>query len=62
MLLPLLGIGIHCGCLCGGSTLGYGVTLLGNENENTGCDVIYYLLHSNFETQSIFQNTEGDTS
>jgi hypothetical protein len=49
-----LGIGIHCGCLCGGSTLGYGVALLGNENENTGCDVLYHLLHSKFETQSIF--------
>jgi hypothetical protein len=45
-----LGIGIHCGCLCGGSTLGYGVTLLGNENENTGCDMLYPLLHSKFET------------
>ena len=58
-----LGIGIHCGCLCGGSTLGYGVTLLGNENENTGCDCYIICFTVSLKHKVYFKkNTEGDTS
>jgi hypothetical protein len=38
----------------GGTLLGNGKSL-GNENENTGCDVLYHLLHSKFETQIYFK-------